>query len=407
MVVAYRTIPIEDNSRCHKSHIHFAKEAFDFIRKKIEEVEVVTVVVSDISGFFDNLDHKLLKARWKEILGIDELRKDIYNVYRNVTHFSYIDEWRILKELNNEVVVRNPKNKEITTKTVCLKRHYWDNNVIAYCERKDIVQLRHLITCRPFNCPTGKYSRMRKGIPQGLPISATLANVYMLHFDIAMKEYASQHGGLYRRYSDDIVLILPGLNTSECERLLLSEIKNVNLEIQKEKNKVRLFYKEDGKVVCLDNDLKVSRLDYLGFSFDGNRILLKSKSINHYYLKQTRAIRKSIAYASTIRNLTRGHIFENRLLRRFTRIGSRVHSPRNPIGEEKRRMLEGQRKKSPHIFAKQKIRYGNFHTYVARAAYIMNSPEIVAQLSRNLHILRKRIKDAKIQLAGIPKYEKK
>ena len=409
VVVAYRSIPTEENPDVNKSHIHFAKEAFDFIRKKIVEVEAVSVVVSDISGFFDNLDHKLLKERWKEILDVGEMTNDVYNVYRNLTHFSYIDEWRLLQELKNEVIVRDSKANILKRKKVRQKRHYRDNDVVAFCERSDITKLRHLITCRPFKCKDKEYKRELKGIPQGLPISATLANVYMLSFDIKMKAFAEQKGGFYRRYSDDIVLIVPGMDSTECVKKLDSEIMKVNLTIQQEKNKVRIFYKENGVMECVDPnpEPKKSKLEYLGFSFDGKKILLKSKSINHYYLKQERAIKRSLGYAKSIDNPTRGKLFENRLLHRFTRIGSRVYSPANPISEEKRRMLEGQRKKSPQIFVKRKIKYGNFHTYVARAARIMESPEIKAQLSSNLRIMRARIKDAKKQLIAIPRYEKK
>lgn len=406
VVVAYRSIPTRENPDSNKSHIHFAKEAFDFIRKNIVEVEALSVIVSDISGFFDNLDHKLLKDRWKEVLGVGELPHDVYNIFRNVTHFSYIDEWRIIQELKNEVIVRNPKSG-LQKKKIKSKKRFRDNNVIAYCERSDIQRLRHLISCRPFRCIDKIYKRELKGIPQGLPISATLANVYMLYFDIAMKAFADKKGGFYRRYSDDIVLIVPGLDYKESEEKLSSQIKEVNLTIQPEKNKVAIFIKENGEVFCIDSSLKRTKLEYLGFSFDGNKILLKSKSLNHYYLKLKRAIDRSIGYAKSINNSTRGRLFERRLLRRFSRIGSRIHSVSSPLSEEKKMMLDGQRKAHPEIFSKHRLRYGNFHTYVARATKVMESEAIMGQLSRNLHKMRLLIEQAKTQLSDIPQYNPK
>jgi hypothetical protein len=45
------------------------------------------------------------------------------------------------------------------------------------------------------------------GIPQGSPISATLANIYMLEFDQEIFDGASSIGGFYQRYSDDLIII--------------------------------------------------------------------------------------------------------------------------------------------------------------------------------------------------------
>ena len=47
------------------------------------------------------------------------------------------------------------------------------------------------------------------GIPQGSPISALLSNIYMLNFDIEMKDYVATLGGEYFRYCDDMLFIVP------------------------------------------------------------------------------------------------------------------------------------------------------------------------------------------------------
>jgi hypothetical protein len=51
------------------------------------------------------------------------------------------------------------------------------------------------------------------GIPQGSPISDLLANIYLVDFDCEIQSLVSSVGGVYRRYSDDILIILPGLST--------------------------------------------------------------------------------------------------------------------------------------------------------------------------------------------------
>ena len=53
-------------------------------------------------------------------------------------------------------------------------------------------------------------NKLPHGIPQGAPISDLIANFYLLEFDKVMANYAQAQGGRYMRYSDDILLILPG-----------------------------------------------------------------------------------------------------------------------------------------------------------------------------------------------------
>lgn len=49
------------------------------------------VLCFDITGFFDNLDHAILKRRLKELLGVTELPPDWYAVFRHVTRFSRVE----------------------------------------------------------------------------------------------------------------------------------------------------------------------------------------------------------------------------------------------------------------------------------------------------------------------------
>ena len=58
------------------------------------------------------------------------------------------------------------------------------------------------------------------GIPQGSPISAVLANIYMLDFDYEINKYLESIGGIYRRYSDDMVAICPLDKKDEVIKLL-------------------------------------------------------------------------------------------------------------------------------------------------------------------------------------------
>ena len=63
--IAYRT-------NLHKSNIHFAKEAFDFIK----EQQSCFIIVGDFKDFFDSLNHSYLKSQIFNLLGTERLPED-------------------------------------------------------------------------------------------------------------------------------------------------------------------------------------------------------------------------------------------------------------------------------------------------------------------------------------------
>ena len=102
-VIADRRIPF--NSHRNKCNIDFANEIFEFIKKSSED-EIVAIAF-DIKSFFDNLDHKLLKKAWCNILNCQTLEKDHYNIFKNITKFSYIEEKRLFKEFKDSILVES------------------------------------------------------------------------------------------------------------------------------------------------------------------------------------------------------------------------------------------------------------------------------------------------------------
>ena len=46
-------------------------------------------------------------------------------------------------------------------------------------------------------------------IPQGSSISAVYANVYMIDFDKRINDFITSQKGIYRRYCDDIIVVIP------------------------------------------------------------------------------------------------------------------------------------------------------------------------------------------------------
>ena len=63
-VIAYRALG--------RANYHFSAEALAFARANAP----VTILAFDVRGFFDTLDHGLLKQRLKSLLGVSESIRD-------------------------------------------------------------------------------------------------------------------------------------------------------------------------------------------------------------------------------------------------------------------------------------------------------------------------------------------
>lgn len=253
--IAYRTI-------LHKNNIHFAKEAFDFIKSQSR----CFIIVGDFKDFFDTLNHSYLKRQLCSLLDMEKLPDDYYKVFKSVTKYCYVDYTDILKhyEMPDTLTSRRELNKR---------------NVILPIQ---IVRKLGLI----------RHNKHDYGIPQGSAISAVLSNIYMLEFDQRINNYIKQYNGKYLRYSDDTIFILP-VDTEDSIKQILSDIRNIikqvpNLTLQSEKTKL-YFYNEGelhNKDYLIDgraNDKNI--IDYLGFSFDGKIIVLRDKTVGKYYYR--------------------------------------------------------------------------------------------------------------------------
>ena len=62
-------------------------------------------------------------------------------------------------------------------------------------------------------------------IPQGTPISALAANIAMIDFDIEMVREINALGGSYRRYSDDILVVVPSQHRMKVPKILEESLR--------------------------------------------------------------------------------------------------------------------------------------------------------------------------------------
>lgn len=262
-VIAYR-------DTLHKNNIHFARKAFD----SIKEFENSYVVVGDFTKFFDKIDHSHLKRMMCKLLDVTRLPGDYYSVYKNITRYS---EW----PLKNLLLHHDLKDDENGRKEL-----NGNNQVLTTTEFKS-QKKDNLIR-----------NKEAYGIPQGSAISAVLSNVYMMEFDVEVKNVVDEYNGIYMRYSDDFIIIIPNKAASIYD--FYSKFIEIfrgtpGLELQPDKTTLVECSNEiisgDTPNEFLRGERKVNELDYLGFSFDGKYVRFRDKTVSKYYYRMYRKIK--------------------------------------------------------------------------------------------------------------------
>jgi len=114
------------------------------------------------------------------------------------------------------------------------------------------------------------------------------------------------------------------------------------------------------------------KLDYLGFSFDGKSISLKTGSIAKYYRKLKLNVRRCNYYSETIQNNTNGKLFVRRIYKRFSYIGAN-------------RKMKYKRKSgsSDEWVQSKKYNWGNYITYAKLAYRTIKDYTIKSQIKRH------------------------
>ncbi|WP_083669965.1 reverse transcriptase domain-containing protein [Paenibacillus amylolyticus] len=250
------------NNKNGKSNIHFAAEAIQFITNQ----KKAFIFVSDFSSYFDNLDHALLKERLISVIGRGEqLSTDWWNVYKHVTRYSWVEKYDIERDLGKSD--RKKGSKE---------RYYTPQEFREFRKRVKIYK-----------------NETKKGIPQGTAISAVLANIYAYEIDQKLNQYASIRGGIYRRYSDDIIVVIPiddnSFGNNEDYETYIKKVVEDN-KIEMGANKTSCMYYYDKSVYKKLDGTEKGLLDYLGFAFDGVNVSLREKSLYKYYHRAYRKI---------------------------------------------------------------------------------------------------------------------
>lgn len=270
------------------SNVDFAKAAFEEIEKR----DRCVAIAMDIESFFESLSHEHLKLQWKSVLDAPKLTADHFAVYRAVTRYSVVDRDKCFKILGVDA--------DNAPRPICDARTF-----------RDVIRGKwHLVMPHVGDC----------GVPQGSQISALLSNIYMRPFDEGMVALAIRLGGYYRRYSDDILFVCnPEDERVVCEetQALLTAIGS-SLVINASKNLVSQFRRDaNGVLKCTS-----APIQYLGFTFDGQRKLLRSGTVSKYWRGMIYAAR-GVKYQAKKAARTGGNPtpFKRSLYRQYTHLG--------------------------------------------------------------------------------------
>lgn len=331
VAVAYRT-------DLHQNNIDFAKRAMDFIRSS----SPCYIMIGDFTGFFDNLDHKYLKYQWCSLLGQSYLPDDHYNVFKNITKYS---TW----ELSDLLELNHLKNN---------------------CRgRKELNSHSRVLTNEEFKANRSHITQTQNGfgIPQGSPISGLLANVYMLDVDKRVNDLITSLNGFYMRYSDDFIIVIPDTNPTS-HQILRDTVALFNVDgLTLKPQKTQYFRFQNQELANCGTQFGVPQEDqkrfinFLGFTFDGRTVSVRTKTIGKYYsrmYKKIKTIRKGKGFTPDGKHISAKNLYG-------------LYSVRGAHG-----CTIKQKDGKPMKYS------GNFLTYIQRSAKIFGRQEAIDRDTR-------------------------
>lgn len=336
--IAYR------NNKEGKNNIHFAAEVINFIVNNPN----CYVYVGDYSSFFDTLEHNYLK-KMINYLYKERMPDHQYKIYKSLTKYSYVNKEDITYKLGEDSKLVEKGNKRYFNNSKEFRNFKKQSSVVGDNNN----QVLKTNTCNI-------------GIPQGTAMSAVYSNIYMIEIDEYISKNVKDLNGMYRRYSDDYIVIFPHItlsNFNDIKCKIEKKIKNAKLKINLKKTQIMKF--EKNELIDLESNKKTS-LDYLGFVFDGRRVQIREKSIYKYYRHAYKLVNRG-----EVISRKKNHIGINARLTYKRKIYQKYHQ-------------FGERTDIKYNYKKRK--YGTFITYVNK------SKKIFDRLSPNtLNLMKKQI----------------
>lgn len=180
------------------------------------------------------------------------IKIDISKFYSSINHRKLL---RIIGRKIRKKEIKSLIQKAISTETISL----------PIKEKKDI-------------------DKIKQGVPEGLPISNALANIYLSDID---KKYRDDSRVKYYRYVDDILILTDYENLTDIKETIYSDLKKLNLNVNKEKlasDSTTCPFSFLGYYLCKSfTSVKRSSIYKLEDSID--QLLKQGKNNNHKYIE--------------------------------------------------------------------------------------------------------------------------
>jgi RNA-directed DNA polymerase len=305
-----------------KCNIQFSKEVFDEIKRR----GCCSAIALDIKGYFDHIDHKILKEKWIQVIG-EKLPPDQYKLYKALTVYSYVSKNSILRKYDVDLKKLADPPSTLLDLIPGNKDHE---------KFKRLRDDRLIVTNEKPDKETGRLF----GIPQGSGMSALLSNIYLIDFDKDLNERANNEGFFYRRYCDDILIVCDSDKAEMLQKEVINKIKDeYYLEIQEKKVELTEFRQNSKGIIRAFNKKKQLKaglsdtnstnellfykpLQYLGFEFNGQNIYIRSSSLSRYFRKMKGRIIKTVVMAYSD-NGKDSKIWKKQIFEKYSHLGNR------------------------------------------------------------------------------------
>jgi Reverse transcriptase (RNA-dependent DNA polymerase) len=389
-ILAYRKIkiPNDKDGKC-KSTLHFANEVFSEIQNRGQNDDCV-VLTFDIKSFFPSLNHNKLKEAWAKLIKEDKLPNDHFNVFKAATRFSYIllDDLRVSPKSDNRKAGFDEKKLAQIRNRQGFNAFFESTQEFRQKIKNGDIKLHRF----PFR--KGK-DNQPTGIPQGLPISAILANLYLLEFDkIVYQKIVKEYGGYYRRYSDDMVIICKKDNSETLKAFIESAIEDSLVEISRDKTEMFWFRNMAlGKQTPRLTSIKLTKnrciieapFTYLGFEFYGSKTLIKSANLAKFYRRMISTVKRKSKLALKIAEKEEKNpvIFKKRLHKIYVN----ANLSRTKTFLRHKKFIQNNLGDYRIVSTKKDKNFrSNYLSYIKRASCIMKETAILRQIKKHKNL---------------------
>lgn len=309
-------------------NIQFAKRAFDSVKKMVGKHGRCTAIALDITGYFDNIDHKILKENWCKIIDEKKLPEDQFKIYKSLTQYSYVNNSSLMRHFGFD----SDKAENFATLLDIIPKSLISK---GFNEKFDLIRKRGLIVK---NLPKKDLGGDQyRGIPQGSPMSAVLSNIYLIDFDKWLETRSRYMGSTYLRYCDDLLVICKSEDAIDLTDAIIADINlKYKLTIQSKKTDIIEFWPNSKGIVrgfdikngvktktyITDEKKTYKNLQYLGFEFNGTNIYIRPSSLSRYFRKAKGRIIKTMMMAYGKKS--RGEkIYKKQIYQRYSHFGER------------------------------------------------------------------------------------